>query len=95
MTTAEALENRERCLAYLSKCRAHVSPENLEAVILSVVALREKLERENGDPVTIDAMLEVLRVFVETADRREKLEGLATFADACLALLAKEKEPEA
>ena len=47
MTTKEALENRERCLAYLEGCKARVNPECLEAVRLSVIALREKLEREN------------------------------------------------
>lgn len=47
MTTLEALQNRERCLAYLEGCKARANPECLEAVRLSVVALREKLEREN------------------------------------------------
>ncbi len=46
MTTKEALENRRRCLAYLEGCGPRATPENVEAVHLSVVALEEKLARE-------------------------------------------------
>ena len=47
MTTKEALENRRRCLAYLESCGPRATPENVGAVRLSVVALEEKLAREN------------------------------------------------
>lgn len=47
MTTKEALENRLRCLAYLEGCGLRAAPENVEAVRLSVIALEEKLAREN------------------------------------------------
>jgi len=47
MTTKEALENRLRCLAYLEGCGSRATPENVEAVCLSVIALEEKLAREN------------------------------------------------
>ena len=47
MTTKEALENRRPCLAYLEDCGPRATPENVEAVRLSVVALEEKLAREN------------------------------------------------
>lgn len=46
MTTKEALENRRRCLAYLEGCGSRATPENVEAVRLSVIALEEKLARE-------------------------------------------------
>ena len=46
MTTKEALENRRRCLTYLEGCGPRATPENVEAVRLSVVALEEKLARE-------------------------------------------------
>ncbi len=47
MTTKEALENRRRCLAYLEGCGPRATPENVGAVRLFVVALEEKLAREN------------------------------------------------
>jgi len=47
VTTKEALENRRCCLAYLEDCGPRAAPENVEAVRLSVVALEEKLAREN------------------------------------------------
>lgn len=46
MTTQEALENRRRCLAYLEGCGPRATPENVEAVRLSIIALEEKLTRE-------------------------------------------------
>ena len=52
----EALQNRERCLKYLEGCKEHTNPEALEAVRLSVIALREKLERENPKPLTLDEL---------------------------------------
>lgn len=45
MTIREAIENRERCLAYLIGCGPQASKENVEAVKLSLEALREKEER--------------------------------------------------
>ena len=49
MTTIEALENRKECLAYLKKLGPRASKENREAVELSVIALEEKLAREEAD----------------------------------------------
>lgn len=46
MTTKEALENRRRCLVYLEGCGPRATPENVEAVRQSIVALEEKLARE-------------------------------------------------
>lgn len=46
MTTEEALANRKECLAYLKKLGPRASKKNLEAVKLSVIALEEKLIRE-------------------------------------------------
>ena len=48
MTIKEALENRRRCLAYLEGCGPKATPENVEAVRLSVIALEEKLAREEA-----------------------------------------------
>ena len=46
MTVKEALENRRRCLAYLEGCGPMATPETVEAARLSIVALEEKLARE-------------------------------------------------
>lgn len=45
MTIEQAIENRERCLAYLIGCGPKATTENVEAVRLSIEALREKAER--------------------------------------------------
>lgn len=45
MTIEQAIENREKCLAYLIGCGPKATPENVEAVRLSIEALKEKAER--------------------------------------------------
>ena len=49
MTTIEALENRRKCLAYLKNLGPNATRENVEAVELSVIALEEKLAREEAE----------------------------------------------
>lgn len=56
MTIEEAIRNRERCLQYLEGCGPMATPENVEAVRLSLVALREKAEREKIEPLTLDEL---------------------------------------
>lgn len=56
MTIQQAIENRERCLAYLIGCGPQATAENVEAVRLSLEALREKEERENPKPLTIEEL---------------------------------------
>ena len=53
MTTAEALENRKRCRAYLKKLGPRASKENTEAVELSIIALEEKLSREEAEAALV------------------------------------------
>lgn len=57
MTTKEALENRRRCLAYLEGCGPRATPENVEAVRLSGVALEEKLAREGARRESVNGNL--------------------------------------
>lgn len=49
MTTVEALKNRRECLAYLKKLGPRASKENTEAVELSIIALEEKLTRQEAE----------------------------------------------
>lgn len=56
MTIEEAIRNRERCLQYLEACGPNATPENVEAVKLSIAALREKAERENPRPLTLEEL---------------------------------------
>lgn len=45
MTREEAIENRERCLKYLEGCGARANPKSVEAVRMSLDALREQERR--------------------------------------------------
>lgn len=56
MTIQQAIENRERCYNYLLGCGPRASNENVEAVRLSLEALREKAEREDTRPLTIEEL---------------------------------------
>ena len=56
MTIQQAIENRERCLKYLEGCAVGTNPESVEAVRLSLEALREKAEREDPQPLTIEEL---------------------------------------
>ena len=56
MTLNEAIKNREKCLNYLIGCGAMATPENVEAVRMSLEALREKQERENPAPLTAEEL---------------------------------------
>lgn len=56
MTIEEAIKNRERCLRYLEGCAVGTDKEGVEAVRLSLAALREKAERENPKPMTLDEL---------------------------------------
>ena len=49
MTIQQAIENRERCLEYLENCAVGTDKECVEAVMLSLQALREKAERDVTD----------------------------------------------
>lgn len=42
MTIQQAIENRERCLEYLERCAVGTSKEGMEAVRLSLEALRKR-----------------------------------------------------
>lgn len=59
MTIHEAIENRERCLAYLIGCGPQATHENVEAVKMSLEALLEKAERENPAPLTLEELLQM------------------------------------
>ena len=59
MTIHEAIENRERCLAYLIGCGPKADPKNVEAVRMSLEALREKAERENLEPLTREELAQM------------------------------------
>ncbi len=56
MTIQQAIENRERCLKYLEGCAVGTNPESVEAVRLSLEALREKAEREDPKPLTLEEL---------------------------------------
>lgn len=56
MTIQQAIENRERCYNYLLGCGPRASNENVEAVMLSLEALREKAEREDPLPLTLEEL---------------------------------------
>ncbi len=56
MTIQQAIENRERCYNYLLGCGPRASNENVEAVRLSLEALREKAEREDPKPLTLEEL---------------------------------------
>lgn len=56
MTIQQAIENRERCYKYLLGCGPKATPENVEAVRLSLEALQEKAEREDPKPLTIEEL---------------------------------------
>ena len=56
MTIQQAIENRERCYKYLLGCEAKTDRESVEAVRLSLEALREKAERENPQPLTLEEL---------------------------------------
>lgn len=56
MTIQQAIENRERCYNYLLGCGPRASNENVEAVRLSLEALREKAEREDPLPLTLEEL---------------------------------------
>ena len=60
MTIEEAIKNRENCLEYLEKSGPLATKENVEAVRLSLVALREKAEREKLEPLTREKLVELL-----------------------------------
>ena len=53
MTIQQAIENRERCYKYLIGCGPKATPENVEAVRLSIEALRKR----NPTMVTHEASL--------------------------------------
>lgn len=53
MTIQQAIENRERCYKYLIGCGPKATPENVEAVRLSLEALRKR----NPTMVTHEATL--------------------------------------
>lgn len=61
MTIEDAIKNRENCLEYLEKSGPLATKENVEAVRLSLVALREKAEREKLEPLTREKLVELLR----------------------------------
>lgn len=56
MTIQQAIENRERCYKYLIGCVPRATTENVEAVRLSLEALREKAEREDPNPLTLEEL---------------------------------------
>ena len=58
MTLEEAIANRERCYNYLIGLGAMATPENVEAVRMSLEALREKKERESQKPLTLEQVKE-------------------------------------
>lgn len=47
-TLEQIIEDREKCLEYLEENEKMIRPLALEAVRISVIALKEKLEREKG-----------------------------------------------
>lgn len=61
MTIEEAIKNRENCLEYLEKCGPLATKENVEAVRLSLEALREKAEREKYKPLTREKLVELIK----------------------------------
>lgn len=61
MTIEEAIKNRENCLEYLEKSGPLATKENVQAVRLSLEALREKAEREKNAPLTREKLVELLR----------------------------------
>lgn len=61
MTLEEAIANRERCYNYLIGLGAMATPENVEAVRMSLEALREKRDNE----MRINAALERLGYYEE------------------------------
>lgn len=60
MTIEEAIKNRENCLEYLEKSGPLATKENVQAVRLSLEALREKAEREKNAPLTREKLVELL-----------------------------------
>lgn len=57
MTIQEAIENRERCYSYLIGCGPNATPENVEAVRLSVEALKKQLpQKPIPHKVDVDAI---------------------------------------
>lgn len=72
MTIQQAIENRERCYKYLIGCGPKATTENVEAVRLSLEALREKAEREDPKPLTIEELRQMngLPVWVEELSQR-------------------------
>ena len=74
MTIEEAIKNRERCLEYLEGCGPQASAENVEAVRLSLAALRAQQEAEKNDPLTVEEVREMKNtpVFVVPLERVPK-----------------------
>lgn len=60
MTIQQAIENRERCYNYLIGCGPKATTDNVEAVRLSLEALREKAEREDPQPLTIEELRQMI-----------------------------------
>lgn len=56
MTIEQAIANRERCLEYLLNCKAPATLENVEAVRMSIDALRAMVEEEKNGPLTVDEL---------------------------------------
>jgi hypothetical protein len=56
MTIQQAIENREQRYKYLIGCGPKATPENVEAVRLSLEALREKAEHERPIPLTFEEL---------------------------------------
>lgn len=93
MTIQQAIENRERCLKYLEGCAVGTNPESVEAVRLSLEALREKAEREDSKPLTIAEMVMPNTVKVVEIDHvKEKLIELLVNSPGLCTLSGKEEE---
>ena len=56
MTIQQAIENRERCLQYLIGCGPSATEDNVDAVRLSIVALKEKAARDDPRPLTLEEL---------------------------------------
>ena len=72
MTIQQAIENRERCLEYLIGCGPSATEDNVEAVRLSIVALKEKAAREDPRPLTYAELkqMEGVPVWIVWPDNR-------------------------
>lgn len=79
MTLAEAIKNRESCLKYLEGNLARAIPENVEAVRMSLVALREQEARDADKAIfrraldTYGAEAQTRMVFEEFAELQKEL----------------------